>query len=149
MQYRRTRSYRLADIEPNALVRVDYIVFGTLRDLCFGIGLREGDRFLCEAISPDSIVLADPDGKVISLDREWARFISVSDCDTIQASDPDRDEWAPQAVGSGYDAESSAHGRMMRTLERNRLEQELGGFTREDLDDTGIESLPTAIADRS
>jgi hypothetical protein len=124
------RSYRLADIQPNALVRVRYIVFDTLRDLCFGMGLREGERFRCEETGPDSIVLADAGGRAIRLNRAWARFISVSDCER-QAEQPSPmrmrvQEWELRSGAPASGREGAVRNEILRTLERNRLEQEFG-----------------------
>ena len=72
---------RLAAVPPAAVVRVDHILFETLRDLCFGIGLHEGDRVRCQDSTAYSMTLSDENGRTIVIDRDWARFITVTQPD--------------------------------------------------------------------
>jgi hypothetical protein len=67
----------LANLEPGQSARVEAIVFDALRGLCGDIGIREGESVHCRAGTAGVLLLDTQDGRVVSLVRDWARFIRV------------------------------------------------------------------------
>jgi hypothetical protein len=67
----------LATLSPGQSATVHSIVFGALRTLCGDIGIREGERVRCRAGTAGVLVLDTEDGQVVTVDREWARFIRI------------------------------------------------------------------------
>ena len=76
------RARSLAGVRPSERVRVDQILYGILRDLCHDIGLHEGDTVLCRSASSACLVLESDEHRRLVIDPDWARFISVSACDS-------------------------------------------------------------------
>jgi hypothetical protein len=67
----------LATLAPGQSAQVDAIIFGALRALCGDLGIREGESVHCRAGTAGVLVLDTEDGHVVSLARDWARFIRV------------------------------------------------------------------------
>jgi hypothetical protein len=72
------RMRSLADIEPFEIVRIERILFDTLKDLCHGIGLAEGDVVSCRRASRAVLLLETAERRTLIIDCDWARFIQVS-----------------------------------------------------------------------
>lgn len=68
----------LAAIGPGETVVVRCILFDSLRSLCAELDLREGDIVSCRATTPTQLLLEKPNGQGITLRRDRARFIQVS-----------------------------------------------------------------------
>ena len=69
----------LAALPPGQSGRVDSILFTGLRAVCHDLGIREGDTVHCRAGTGGVIVLDTQDGRTVSLARDWARFIRLSE----------------------------------------------------------------------
>lgn len=69
----------LATARAGEAVMIQRILFGTLRELCADIGVFEGDVVSCRAGTSTHLVLRTSAGRTIPLDREWARFIQISE----------------------------------------------------------------------
>lgn len=67
----------LARIAAGDSMRISRILFGALRSVCEDLGIRENERFLCRVATPNVLVLEADDGHIVSLARDWARFIRV------------------------------------------------------------------------
>lgn len=67
----------LAGVEAGETVVIESILFDSLRELCAELGLHAGDRARCRANGPRFLFLEAPGGRVVSLDRDWARFVAV------------------------------------------------------------------------
>ena len=67
----------LAEAQPNQLVRVERILYRTLRELLAGIGLHEGDQLLCRGSYRSRVILQAETGRRVIVNQEWARFIRV------------------------------------------------------------------------
>jgi hypothetical protein len=67
----------LAAADRGELVEIRRILFGALRELCADLGLREGDLVRCRACTPSQFLLETQAGRVVALDRDWARFIQI------------------------------------------------------------------------
>jgi hypothetical protein len=72
----------LANVHAGDDARITRILFGALRSLCDDLGLRENQRFHCRAATPTMLVLEAEDGNIVSLARDWARFIRVEPAPT-------------------------------------------------------------------
>ena len=60
-------------------VEIRKILFGTLRDLCNQLDVHEGDVVKCRAGTATQLLLETAHGRRVTLQRDWARFIQVSD----------------------------------------------------------------------
>lgn len=69
----------LAATRAGEAVMIRRILFGTLRNLCADLGVFEGDIVSCRAGTSTHLVLRTSAGRTIPLDREWARFIQISE----------------------------------------------------------------------
>lgn len=67
----------LAMLSPGESARVEAIVFGALKTLCGDLGIREGESVKCRAGTAGVLVLDTEDGHVVSLARDWARYIRI------------------------------------------------------------------------
>lgn len=67
----------LAGVRAGETVVIESILFGSLRELCAHLGLHPGDKTRCHANGPGFLYLEAPDGRTISLELDWARFIAV------------------------------------------------------------------------
>lgn len=72
----------LANVRAGESARITRILFGALRALCDDLGVRENERFHCRAASGTMLVLEADDGHIVSLARDWARFIRVEPAET-------------------------------------------------------------------
>ncbi len=68
----------LAEVHPDETIRIERILFGSLKDLCYGIGLEEGSTMHCRQNSRAIVLLETPGGRTVVLDADWARFIQVT-----------------------------------------------------------------------
>jgi hypothetical protein len=78
MPLRRERARCLAEVGPSETVRVERILFHLLKDLCYDLGLEEGDVLRCRRASRAFLVLETAAGRTIIMEMDWARFIEVS-----------------------------------------------------------------------
>jgi hypothetical protein len=69
----------LASARAGEAVMIRRILFGTLRNLCADLGVFEGDVVSCRAGTATHLVLRTASGRTIPLDREWTRFIQISE----------------------------------------------------------------------
>jgi hypothetical protein len=77
----------LAAADTGEAIQIRRILFGALRALCADLGLREGEIIRCRAGTPSQLMLETPTGRVVALERDWARFIQVSTAAThVQAA---------------------------------------------------------------
>jgi hypothetical protein len=76
----------LASADAGESLHVRRILFGALRALCADLGVHEGDVVRCRAGTPSNILLETAKGRIVALERDWARFIQVSDA--IPAPEP-------------------------------------------------------------
>jgi|GEM_PF-4297418 len=83
----------LAATSTGEVVVIRRILFGALRNLCADLGVFEGDLVSCRAGAGTHLVLRTSAGKTIPLDREWTRF--------IQVSEPEVGEMGEDLPGSG------------------------------------------------
>lgn len=68
----------LAGVCDGETVRIERILFDTLRDLCHDVGLAEGDVVHCRHNSNAVLLLGTDEGRTIILDSDWARFIQAA-----------------------------------------------------------------------
>jgi hypothetical protein len=68
----------LASLAPGETALVESILFSALRGLCGDIGIREGESVHCRAGTGAVLVLDTQDGRVVSLARDWARYIRLT-----------------------------------------------------------------------
>ncbi len=68
----------LAAADTGELVEIRRILFGALRTLCSDLGVREGDVIRCRSCTASQLMLETRSGRVVSLDRDWARFIQIA-----------------------------------------------------------------------
>jgi len=73
----------LANVHAGENARITRILFDALRSLCDDLGLRENQRFHCRAATGTMLVLEAEDGHIVSLARDWARFIRVEPAEAI------------------------------------------------------------------
>jgi hypothetical protein len=71
----------LADLQPGETARVDSFIYGAVRALCGDLGISEGDSVRCRAGTGGVLVLDTEDGNIVSMARDWARFITASPSD--------------------------------------------------------------------
>lgn len=69
----------LAEIRPADTVQIRTILFGTLKDLCYGLGIAEGDVVCCVRTSPGVLLLRTGSGRKVLFEMDWARFIAVTE----------------------------------------------------------------------
>lgn len=70
-------SSTLAHVRAGEDARVTRILFTALRALCEDLGIHENERFHCRTATGTMLVLEAEDGHIVSLARDWARFIRV------------------------------------------------------------------------
>src|SRR5437763_985639 len=73
-------AHSLAATSAGESVQIRRILFGALRALCADLGVREGDIVLCRAGTSSHLLLDTPEGRTVTLERDWARFIQVASC---------------------------------------------------------------------
>jgi hypothetical protein len=67
----------LAAVRNGDRVRIHTILFDAARQYCEDLGFAVGDVVCCRNAGRSSLLLVNPDGRTVSLDRDWARFIQV------------------------------------------------------------------------
>lgn len=72
----------LASARAGEQVMISRILFGALRNFCADLGVYEGDVVNCRAGTATHLVLRTSAGRTIPFDREWSRFIQISEPDT-------------------------------------------------------------------
>lgn len=75
----------LAATDTGEVVQVRHILFGILRDLCSGLGIREGDILRCRTATANHLVLETPAGRRVTFQRDWARYVQVTAIDETAA----------------------------------------------------------------
>ena len=83
----------LATARAGEEVMITRILFGALRNFCSDLGVFEGDVVSCRAGTATHLVLRTSTGRTIPFDREWSRFIQISEPNSpspLQLSDQDR-----------------------------------------------------------
>lgn len=70
-------SNTLAQVRAGEDTRVTRILFAALRALCEDLGIHENERFHCRTATGTMLVLEAEDGHIVSLAKDWARFIRV------------------------------------------------------------------------
>ena len=68
----------LASAAAGEPLRVQTILFDSLRHACRELGVHEGDLVRCRRGTGSQLVLETDAGRTVALQREWARFIQVS-----------------------------------------------------------------------
>ena len=72
------QSYRsLASANAGERLAIRRIMSSQAKHLCAQVGVREGDEVLCRANTHSCLILKTPNGRVVSLDQDWARFIQI------------------------------------------------------------------------
>jgi hypothetical protein len=78
MSTRTTPALRsLAGAHAGETLQVQRILFGALRAHCKAMELQEGDVVHCRNASAHRLILETRSGRIVALDRDWARFIQV------------------------------------------------------------------------
>ncbi len=68
----------LAAADTGEAIEIRRILFGALRNLCADLGLHEGEVVRCRACTPSQLLLETPAGRVVALERDWARFSQIA-----------------------------------------------------------------------
>ena len=68
----------LAAADTGEAIEIRRILFGALRNLCADLGVHEGEVVRCRACTPSQLLLETPAGRVVALERDWARFIQIA-----------------------------------------------------------------------
>lgn len=68
----------LAMLAPGEGGTVESFLFGAVRALCGDLGIREGETVRCRAGTGGVLILDTQDGHIVSLARDWARFIRLA-----------------------------------------------------------------------
>ncbi len=68
----------LAAADSGEAIEIRRILFGALRNLCADLGVHEGEVVRCRACTPSQLLLETRAGRVVSLARDWARFIQIA-----------------------------------------------------------------------
>lgn len=59
-------------------IEIRRILFGALRNLCADLGLHEGEVVRCRVCTTSQLLLETREGRVVALERDWARFIQIA-----------------------------------------------------------------------
>jgi hypothetical protein len=82
----------LADVKTAQTVRIECILFDSLKDLCYGVGLAEGDVIRCRRASRSALVLETAEHRTLIFDSDWARFVQVKSVESggarAESTDP-------------------------------------------------------------
>jgi hypothetical protein len=70
--------YTLSQALPNETVRIERILFQLLRDLCYGLGVAEGDVVRCRSVSGSVLLLETTNGRTVVMEHDWTRFIEIA-----------------------------------------------------------------------
>ncbi len=68
----------LAAADTGEAIEIRRILFGALRNLCADLGVHEGEVVRCRACTPSQLLLETGAGRVVALERDWARFIQIA-----------------------------------------------------------------------
>ncbi len=68
----------LAAADTGEAIEIRRILFGALRNLCADLGVHEGEVVRCRACTPSQLLLETAAGRVVALERDWARFIQIT-----------------------------------------------------------------------
>ena len=68
----------LASLAPGDSGTVESFLFGSLKVICGDLGIRAGETVRCRAGTAGVLILDTQDGRMVSVSREWARFIRVA-----------------------------------------------------------------------
>ncbi len=68
----------LAAADSGEAIEIRRILFGALRNLCADLGVHEGEVVRCRACTPSQLLLETRAGRVVSIARDWARFIQIA-----------------------------------------------------------------------
>jgi hypothetical protein len=68
----------LAATKTGDVVEIRRILFEALRRHCSDLGVHEGDTVRCRSGSASQIMLETNLGRVVAIERDWARFIQVA-----------------------------------------------------------------------
>jgi Fe2+ transport system protein FeoA len=74
---RQTPTSSLAAVRTGDRVRVQSILLEGARQYCEALGFAAGDVIRCRSAGRSALLLVNPVGRTVSLDRDWARFIQV------------------------------------------------------------------------
>ncbi len=78
----------LAAADAGEAIEIRRILFGALRMLCADLGMHEGEVVRCRARTPSQLWIETSAGRVVALERDWARFIQIAAVD--QSASPQR-----------------------------------------------------------
>ena len=67
----------LALAESGDPVQIERILFGTVRDYCEYLGIREGSVVTCTDRDGDTVKIQLPEGRTARVSREYAWFVLV------------------------------------------------------------------------
>lgn len=67
-----------ASLTPGDSGTVESFHFGSLRALCHDLGIRQGETVRCRAGTAGVLILDTQDGRIVSVARDWARFIRLA-----------------------------------------------------------------------
>jgi Fe2+ transport system protein FeoA len=79
----KTSSSSLAAVRTGDRVRVQSILLEGARQYCEALGFETGDLILCRNAGRSALLLVNPGGRTVSLDRDWARFIRVRAANSV------------------------------------------------------------------
>lgn len=68
----------LAATQTGESVQIRRILIHTLRTHCSDLDIREGDVVRCRASTRSQLMLETRNGRIVALQRDWARFIQVT-----------------------------------------------------------------------
>lgn len=74
---------------------VECILFDGIRELCRDAGIAVGERIRCRSNDGPQLLLETAEGRLVSLDQRWARFVQVAPC--VSGSAPRFEESAMTA----------------------------------------------------
>lgn len=76
----------LASLAPGDSGTVESFLFGSLRALCDDLGIRPGEAVRCRAGTAGVLIIDTQDGRMVSVARDWARFIRIAADDAHPAT---------------------------------------------------------------
>ena len=71
----------LATIQPGECLSIERVIFDSVRVRCMETDLREGTTTTCVAGTPDHLMLEAATGRLVIVERRWARFVEVDGTD--------------------------------------------------------------------
>lgn len=105
----------LSDASPDREYRIRRFLFGMVRDRCWSLGLREGSAVRCRARRDAGVRLELDDGRRVTLEAPYARFVELTADDGTAAAACFVDERLPRRgpggeAGAAPPAEEGADG---------------------------------------